>query len=199
MKRLYNKKDLFQIFIFLVILCVGYEMYQHRDKHIYLRTQVHSPEYYIDLASELEGHKGRVFVHLVGNGGNYEGALYIMNVLDKLNTTIVVDGSVYSAHAILALNGKNVILPKKGLFMLHLASGTNMEEILCLTASGLDRGQDAYSKCIINLKSMLEIYNAEAIKIYSKVLNEQEILKLKQGFEIFLSVDEIKERLSGKP
>lgn len=135
-------------------------------------------------------------MHLVGDGGNYTGVQYLKNLFSKSEKTVmIVDGEVHSGHAILALTGDELIISEEGYFMWHLVSGTNGERIYCSTKSGLDRGIDAREKCNENMPKRMKMYNDSIIKIVSKVLNEEEIERLKQGREVYLTHQEVRERL----
>lgn len=170
-----------------------------KEKQVYLGTSIGEPKKYIDLAKDLDGYEGPIRVHIVGNGGDYEGVVYIMNILSRHdNVTLEVDGTVQSGHAILALSGDKIEIPSKGFFMLHLTSGTNMEKQLCVDEKGLDRGLSANKKCIEDATNTVGIYNNEIIKIYSKVVTAEELERLKQGHNIYITNEDMRSRLNGQ-
>lgn len=177
---------------------VGVYVVMPKTKHIYLKTEIGEPKQYIELAQELEGFRGTVYVHLVGNGGDYEGAVYLMDLFDKMDNVVMeVDGTVQSAHAIIALSGKHIHISDRGFFMLHLTSGTNMETNICTsTEPGLDRGIPNETKCLEDLKATVKIYNKDILRIYARYLNAAELELVLTGHDVYISNLDMQQRVN---
>jgi hypothetical protein len=198
MKELVEKIVLITLSTILIVLL--FVPKAPSEKHIYLGTTIGDPGSYTELAREIYGYQGHLYVHLVGNGGNYEGALYLINVFHSVKqVTMVVDGSVYSAHAMLAVEGNDVVIPQKGIFLYHLMSTTNMVEAICISQPpGVDRGVNAIDKCIEDENKITNDYNAEVLKETAGILTAEEQALMVQGRDIILSMDEMRNRLKGK-
>lgn len=155
---------------------------------------------YFELRKALEQvHPDNVVFHLSGFGGYVDGAVYLANIVESIqgNTIMQVDGDVYSAHAVLAFTGKQTNLPANALFYFHLSSGTNMAPIDCLSSLfSMDRGHWGYTSCIDQSNQINNAQNSTMIKYATRILNENEIIRLIDGNTIVLTVDEIKNRLS---
>lgn len=189
------KRIIFVVGVFLVFIIIFAWMSVAKDKHIYLGTSMGNPENYMGLVSEIEKERGTIYIHLVGNGGDYEGMIYLANTLRAHHTVMVVEGTVQSAHATLALMGDDIVVPEYGIFMWHLVSTTYMERELCKNAQGIDRGIPMQQKCEQDVKAMSDLYNKEIIKTVSRILNSEEMSRLMKGEEVYLSAQEVKNRL----
>ena len=175
------------------------EMPSKKDevRHIWMDNIIKDDASYTGLAKSLQGFKGHLYVHLVGPGGDYSGVQYLTNLFRSLpDVTMVVEGTVQSGHAMLALMGTQIIIPDKGLFMLHLVGGTGSEAEVCAEDAGkLDRGINAQVKCEVNFRTEMSIYNREILDMASKFLTPKEMDRLKSGWEVYIQDVELKKRL----
>ncbi len=185
--------------IILGLLLIAGSVFLLKDEkaHVWIGPKIESPYAYEKLASKIYKHKGTVYIHLAGNGGNYEGVEYLMNLFNSVDKLyIVIEGNNYSGHAMLALHGKRIIFPEKGYLMLHLPSGLNMENEVCKDVIGKDRGLDAKQKCIKNTIKQVDIMSNEIIEEASPYLKAEEIKELKAGREVYVTYKELKRRIN---
>lgn len=165
---------------------------------IYLFDEIKDAKAYIDAdwGTQLNS-VGTVNVHLSGPGGSAEGMLYIINKIKQSKAKVVmkVEGSIASAHAVLALAGTEVQLPKHGYILFHLASGTNMVKSSCAGLIGIDRGLSIKQKCEEDLTALLKMYNDAAMVYIGPVLTTAEKQKLYAGHDLIFSFDELRARL----
>lgn len=142
--------------------------------YVYLAEEIHTPNEYSNLVTILEGlgSNNTVKVYLNGYGGSSAGMLRLITALDKTAAKVVyiVDGDVYSAHAILACDAhRNNITP--GIYMMFHSYSSGSPE----------KGSDALKFHIATTKSAKDIIT----KRCSGILSPKEIDDILNGVDVY--------------
>ncbi len=146
--------------------------------------------------------KDKVNLHLRGNGGLVDGALYLDGMLkhSKAYVTAKVEGNVYSAHAYLSVAFNKTDIDSNGIMMFHNGSNTNEEKRICKSFKGseeTDRGISMYEKCLEQYITMSRLYNNILFKFIKPVLTNEEYKRVEEGYDVFLDLGEFKKRIEG--
>lgn len=141
-----------------------------------------------------------VDVHLAGNGGIIDGAVYILGVMHNLKAPVrtIVDGNVASCHSLLAMGiSKDVYFPNDGFIFLHLSSATNEWGKFCDERDKFqtDRGINAYEKCVSNVKAETAIDNRVMLEYVKKYLTKSELNSIMEGNDLFIDFTDWKRRI----
>lgn len=139
-----------------------------------------------------------VVFKLHGYGGQVDGATAIMSAIERTKAHVEGDvtGSIYSCHAVLACAMPKIKWSSFGVVMFHSGSNTNEEFNRCANVKGTDRGLDARTKCMLDLKAESEIRNTYMYRYMSKMLTSEEMSKIAAGYEVFLNSEEAEKRLT---
>ncbi len=172
-----------------------------KDKvyHIYLLSEIKGPEDYLEeyklLSSAKEGDV--VYLHLSGPGGQGDGLIYLVNAINnsKAKVVSVMDGSVASADAVLAVMNKDYIINDDVQVLFHNISISGMTNELCRESAGSDRGLSKYEKCMEDMPKYIEFYNSVINRYVHPLLTIKERKLYDEGHDIILNSKEIKERL----
>ena len=167
-----------------------------------LTTSISKQEDYQEILQLLSDakHGDQITFYLAGNGGSVDTTIQLYNAIKNTNAhvTMVLEGSVYSAHAYIALMGQELIVGDYIIFMLHRSSGYGHAQETCAQNKGqTDRTQDLEKKCMEYQKAFA--YQDESIVrgLLSKILTPAEIKKVLEGFDVLLTGAEVKSRLAG--
>lgn len=174
---------------------------------VYFSDTIEAPDRYFALYQYIDESRGTtLYFHLEGSGGRTATIIKLYNVI-KLNETKVisiVEGPVYSAHAFLAMLGEEIRISPSSLFMFHEAAAYNsltkqyIKPIeMCETFRGqLDRGQDAYKKCVDMVNAESKSMNNMLKRTVFKYLTPEETAKFNEGYDIYISGEEMISRTS---
>jgi len=174
---------------------------------VYLSSAIVEPDKYTQLIRLIETApaKSTINLHLSGTGGYIDPAINLYNAiaLSKAEINTTIDGPVYSAHAYIAMLGKHVTIAPGVLFMFHLPAVLSPitkenelpSEICKLSIGAHDRGQDSYKKCMDG-NAAWSIVSDKLLKerVYP-YLTKPEVSRMKQGYDIYINGDEMKQRL----
>lgn len=167
---------------------------------VFLSDEIFKPEVYRDLHVKIltMTENDLIFLHLVGDGGDVGGALYLYNFLkgSSVKKVVVIDGVVESAHAFLAFSFGKPAINSEGFAMFHASSLTNMARHLC-TKEGFDRGLPISEKCRKNVTTISEMSNKIFLDVLKDVLTKDEIQKFLKGEDIIIDFKELNKRLGG--
>lgn len=137
-------------------------------------------------------------LHIAGYGGQVDTLVHIINAIENSKGTVdtIVEGPVYSAHAVLATVGKHMYVSSRSLFMFHAPAIKLGEEyvlpsVVCQAVTGLDRGQSARQKCEDSMKYNKAIFDSIAAKYVFKHLTKQQIKDYNNGRDVYLTSDEM--------
>lgn len=177
--------------------CTGYF---ERVCHVRLSNSIEEPDHYIKLFTLLTSLDGNdiVYLHLAGNGGSAATAIQFVNILHKTpaRTVAIVEGSVYSAHAYIAMAAKHLVTEPTTLFLFHRSSLYGQEEEVCSAEDGAtDRTQDAGAKCRAFVQEVLKQDAAFVVRELSGFLTQSEIQGILNGDDLTITGDEIMKRL----
>lgn len=151
---------------------------------VFLDTDISEPPNYRDLISLLfnAGENDSINIFINSQGGHLNSALAIIEGIkhSNANVTGIIMGECYSAASMIALNCHNVVVLDSANMMIHTASfGT----------AGNTGNVKAYTDFTVKeIEKLL-------VSTYEHFLTKDEIDKIKTGVEIWLSSDDIKNRL----
>lgn len=164
-----------------------------------LGREIKDASYYATTAREIKDlfPADTINVHLSGMGGSAEGAIRLVDALQrtKAHVVAVIEGDIASGHSFIAFSIKDVRFESQGFALFHNISTSNMETTLCADVEGLDRGMSAKDKCIEDMRAINVIYNNILEFIPRQILTSAELDLYHQGHDIILSFDELKKRL----
>lgn len=170
--------------------------------HARFSQNIVDPKQYVDFLSEIDylTAKDTLYIHLAGYGGRADSMFQIIGVLNRSPAKVisVVEGGVYSAHAMIAISSDSMVIDKSSMFLFHKGSrGVSNEEACAEDKGKLDRGQDAFTKCMDFLSMVDSISERSAAILMQRVLTNQEIKLVFQGHDILISGEEMIDRLKG--
>lgn len=181
--------------------CKGTSVKKHCN--VILGENIRKVHKYSELITLLgEASKFDTFnIYLVGNGGYVRAALtlhYAIRNSPGMTTTVTV-GDVYSAHAMLAVSGKRVVVQNpRAIFMFHRSSGYSQEnpEQYCQErfAGQKDRRQSMVAKCIDYMNAYAKQDRRATKLIYKDALTKKQIERVLAGHDVFVNATEIMSR-----
>lgn len=141
--------------------------------------------------------RNTVRFRLAGNGGRISTLIQLMNSIKetKAKTIMIVEGDVYSAHAMLALSGDQIIIKENVMFLFHHSSALNTDACDQYDKDSKDRGISMQQKCRNFVKNHLTIFQKYLINSLQHVLTKQEMKDMLEGHDIIIPGDELRDRL----
>lgn len=145
-----------------------------------------------------------ITIHLAGYGGNMDTTVHLVNAIEESKATInvIVEGPVYSAHAFLAMTGKNIRVMDSSLLMFHRpamkVNGEYTSDVRAICAGEKelsDRGQSAYTKCLDQQKAVTRLFERFAAKYVYPYLTQQEIENYRNGHDVYIDGPEMQRRI----
>lgn len=113
----------------------------------------------------------------------------------KATTVMLVETSVFSAHAYLAVAGDYLDMSPHTMLMFHSSSFKNEQNNLCKDAQGkTDRGQNAYLKCLDLILHMNSLDDELIIDL--PILTSEEKVQVINGWDVFITDTEYKKRMT---
>jgi ATP-dependent protease ClpP protease subunit len=160
---------------------------QINDFTIFLDDDIEEPSSYRDelylllTASESD----TISIPLLTRGGSMDTALAFEEMLkiSKAESTAILMGGVASAGTIIALSCTNVAVLDSATFMIHTASFGSM-------------GQTNHVKAHVDFSH--ECIHEVIDRVYEGFLSPTEIQSVKDGTELWLKADAIRERLQSR-
>lgn len=176
--------------------------------HVRLSTAIGKPEKYRRIlhAMAQAGYGDTIYIYLRGNGGRVDSTIQIYNAIknSKAKIVTVVEGDVYSAHAMIAAMGDEIKVGKYLLFMIHTSSAYGSYEEYCakkfIKVDGThvkDRTQSLYQKCMDIYRARLLQTNAMIHELYSRLLTAEELRAIYEGHDLLLTGEQFNQRLRG--
>jgi len=158
-------------------------------------TITHTLSDYADVLGLLNtaNNKAIVVIHLAGTGGSAEVSEVLSNAIKKSRALVIasVDGSVYSAHAFLALATHYVhFSASSGDFMIHTARLVSEQE------QGIYRAA-CKSPDFLKLREAKRVCEQEEQYIRKEaagIFTEKEIKRILAGEDVTLDISDVKER-----
>lgn len=174
-----------------------------KEKHceIYLESTIQEQDKYIGFEDVLDTATSDmdIRIHLRGNGGNVDTTMMLANAIrySKAKTTMVIDGPVYSAHAVLAFVGKNIEIRLPTVFMFHRPADSKgrMGADICENEVGTDRGQDLKQKCVDVMVTLDHNFMQLFDETGAKFLTKEELFKMQLGYDVFIDGNEMAKRV----
>ena len=154
------------------------------DRHFYISGAIEDEEDYTDLIDALYTGKSNetIIIHLNSPGGRLDVTMQILNALKVSDADVitVADGEVASAASLILFASQQIAVQPYSYIMIHDGSGGN------------------FGKLNENLKQASFI--AELTKklyrdIYIPFLTEEEVDKVLDGKDMWLSSEEVNERV----
>lgn len=171
----------------------------HQVCNLYLLEGIGEPSTYLSVYKTLLGLKeGDIaYLHLAGMGGSGDGLVYLLNTIrnSRADVISVVDGSVASAHAVLAVATKKTIINGDAWILFHSISLSNMEDEVCRQETGSDRGLAAYTKCMELVPTLSKFYNKVIQQYVYPVMTPEEVKRYEEGHDIVITSDDLEQRL----
>lgn len=157
------------------------------DIHYYLVGEIYDPEQHIDLLTELEtaSEGDTITVHINSPGGCVHTAIQIMDAIDRSNAHVVttIEGEASSAASMIFLKGHAMSVAPHSCMMVHTWSSW---------ANG--KSQEIVSNVMFNKSRFEALFD----DVYGKFLSKKEIADLSMGIDIYLTADQVMERLKKK-
>lgn len=180
------------------------EGYFKKTCHVVFKKDIVKTEKYNELIALLYSadENDTIYLYFTGNGGFVDTALMLHAAIkeSKAKTVTVITGNVFSAHALLAISGKKVIVKNKhALVMFHRSSAYGIKDLkqYCKNQFGdqLDRRHSQADKCVQFFKEHLKQDRKAALTIYKGILTKDEIARILKGHDVFLTGEELAKRL----
>lgn len=157
------------------------------DIHYYLVGEIYDAEQHIDLLTELEtaSEDDTITIHINSPGGCANTAIQIMDAIGRSDAHVVttIEGAAASAASMIFLKGHAMSVAPHSCMMVHTWSSW---------ANG--KSQEIVSNVMFN-KARFEALFAD---VYDGFLTKKEISELAMGIDIYLTADQIMERLKKK-
>ena len=155
--------------------------------HFYITSEIGDVEHFLELIHTLKTAEPHdtVFIYLNTPGGNLRTTIQLITAMRQTNATIItcLEGEVSSAGTMIFLTGHKYLVNPNCSFMIHNYSG-----------GILGKGQEiaAHAKFI-------EKYSRSLLNdIYNDFLTENEIEEVLEGRDIWLTSEQVIERLGNK-
>jgi hypothetical protein len=160
-------------------------------KSFNVESEIKTADAYTALITALQNaREGDVInIHLAGYGGDGGTMMVLISAIKASNATTVaiVEAPVYSAHAYLALSCNKLVMRPHTTLMLHNASTNDLD---CDAFKGLkDRGHDESVKCR-QLQQAVNYMGDGLLKEF-KLLTDEERQMISDGYDLYLTADEI--------
>lgn len=173
---------------------------------VYFTEDIAGPDEYTGIVELIENAPlgSTINLHLIGYGGNASSVYYLYNAIQttKAHVNTVVEGPVYSAHAMLAFVGHTISIKPASLFMFHVPARRNdageyvFPVATCIEKRGTkDRGTDGEKKCIDQAnynQAMVEMLFKSTIE---RVMTFDEIKRMNLGEDIYISSEDMVKRV----
>jgi len=137
-----------------------------------------------------------IITHLQGHGGIASAGEAIINGIKntKAKTINLIEGYVYSAHAMIAVAAQKVAVEPATIFLFHIAA-VDGEPCSWVLPGALDRGTSAYDKCIQLYKGEMRKHNDFIQTLLFPYLTNFEMKHMLKGYNIIIQRDEMIKRL----
>lgn len=138
-----------------------------------------------------------VNVYLKGTGGSVDGAMLLGNLFrnSPAQVNIILMGDVYSAHAVLALQGDSFNFIDSHIRLMFHEPATGSGEVvntdLCKDVVGTDRGHPAKEKCEAYIKNMVDEFNETLALKLSTVLTKEQYAAYLAGNDVYVQAGDI--------
>lgn len=155
-------------------------------KHdVYLYDTVGSSENYVDLIQSLnEASENEIFnIHISTGGGDLDGAIALIHALrtTKAITIGYADSIVASAGTIIFLACQQWVINEFSYFMFH-------------DGSGVIAGK--FNETAKQIAAIQRLYNHIADKLYRPFFSEEEIAKIMDGTDLYLTAEQMGDRIA---
>lgn len=155
--------------------------------HFYITSEVGDVDQFLELIHTLKTAESHdtIFIYLNTPGGSLKTTIQLITAMRQTNATIItcLEGEVSSAGTMIFLSGHKYLVNPNCSFMIHNYSG-----------GILGKGQEiaAHAKFI-------EKYSRSLLNdIYADFLSEEEIEEVLEGRDIWLTSEQVIERLGNK-
>lgn len=169
---------------------------------IYFSNNIEPADYYQQPHILLIENKPKeIYLYLSGYGGRIDAIQDLLSIKKHFNIKFHarVYGSVYSAHAMLALNSDTIEAYSDELFfMLHYPAVNNKHPLLSCNSHWFwetDRGQNTKEKCIRRVKYEEPVFNVLVLPKLLKVMSPEEKIEYSEGKDVYITWKELKERI----
>lgn len=153
----------------------------HHD--VFLDSDIDSADNYRDLISILFNADDTTSINIFinSNGGHLDTALAIVEGLKVTDAHVcaILLGACHSAANIIALHCHEAFVMDSAYMMIHTASGGSYGTV-----------SNSASQAIFTNKMIDTLFE----NTYNGFLNKEEIIKVKQGVELWFTAEEIRER-----
>lgn len=168
--------------------------------HVRLTTTIGNPERYRAVFEKLDGlrSKDEVIWHLVGNGGQIRTMIQIINVMksNPARDITIVEGDVYSAHAMIAMSGDEIIIRENTMFLFHHSSAYSETDSICSRYKDQkDRGVSMVKKCKEFIAQHLAKMDTLLIHTLHGKLTRDELIGVLTGEDVIIQGYIMKKRL----
>ena len=172
--------------------------------HIVFNKDIVKSESYNDLVTLLYSARAddKIYLYFTGNGGYVDTALMLNTAIKKSKalTITVITGDVYSAHALLGVSGKRIIVKNEhAIIMFHRSSIYSIKDPVKYCnkkyKGQTDRRQSLVGKCIKYMYAYIRQDSRAVLTLYKGILTKKEIQAVLAGHDVFLTGYELKKRL----
>lgn len=158
-------------------------LYQGTQKmpplHFYLYDDVTEPVNYCELVYTLDyaAEGDIIHLHLATGGGDMESAIVILHAIQRTAATVVGYGGVASAGTIILLACHQVVVSPFAHFLIHDGS--------------LGTPRMKFSDALKQAKAISELYEKLARDVYGPFFTDDEITKILEGSDCYLTSEEM--------
>lgn len=167
----------------------------NKTYNVYLGSTIQQIDAYLPLLNIIDSadEKAVIHIHLAGDGGDADTLFMLANSLlnSKAKVIITLEGSVYSAHAILDFVADELRIPDYGLMMLHRISIYGKESECDDLGDKTDRTQSVKQKCIDSIIEYTKIGDEFFVRNIVPILGEQITLEILKGFDVYISFPDL--------
>lgn len=178
-----------------LIVCTGV---YYKSCQVRIDTEVTKPEDFKPVLSLLSEAKtgDTITFYLAGNGGRGDSMSQLIYGIkhSKAHTVSVVEGDVYSAHAYLMTATNELYINPFAVVMFHRGSIYGNPNICDSAIGKKDRGHDAEPKCQQLLAALLVQDEQLVYYLLMDVLTEQEIKRVINGEDVYLTGQDLIDR-----
>lgn len=155
------------------------------EYHFYISGPIVEDDDYVELIDTL--YQGRdtdnIVIHLNTPGGNLDITMQIINAIRSSSATVigVADGPVASAGSLILFSCPNIAVQKFSYVMLHDGSEGSMGKV-----------NENFQQAMFSVKLLRSVYH----EVYSGFFTEEEIDKVLEGRDMWLTSEEVEERIT---
>ena len=172
--------------------------------HVTLDREISSSDDYKPLIMKLQKAQrlDQFVFHFVGFGGSATTGMALVNAIrySKASTHGIIEGPVYSMHAVLSFSTDTTEARSGSFIMVHHVNILN-DTSYCSKAAvkqPSDRGQSTYLKCLYHAEFYLDQFAQLMYNTVGKYMTKKEFGAVLRGHDVYIPAREVNKRLKGR-